>query len=154
MTYIELKSLINSKVKEYMDKGLTQEEAEARFLEAGIAMLKSKIIGLGELVLMSQILGYDFAGEMAESMNGAKQALREKYGLNEGIEIYKGEGLSEEMATKAVIESLHESFKEGQIEGPELLNTLLWALGYRLKEQFFINYYKGKKPKLSYEADD
>ena len=154
MKYPDLKNVTLSMVKEHMSHGASQEEAESRVLKAGIAMLNDQKIGVIDLKLMFQILGYDFTGELAKNMEEVKGIFRDRYGLDKGIQDLMSKGFKEDLAKKAVVRGCYDSFIEGNIEGPELLDGLLWSLGYRLTEQFFLDYYKGKKPKLAYEEDE
>lgn len=154
MKYTDLKSAVTSMVSEHMGNGASQEEAESRVLKAGIAMLNEQKIGIIDVKLMFQILGYDFSGELADNMNEAKRIFRERYGLDDSVKGYRGKGFAESLAIKATIRDCYDSFVEGDIEGPELLDGLLWALGYRLTEKFYLDYYAGKKPELSYEEDE
>jgi len=154
MKYTDIKSVVNSMVKQQMRHGATQGEAEAHVLKAGIAMMNDQKIGVIDLKFMFQILGYKFSEQLADDMAKVKEAFREQYSLDKGIQYFKSQGFTDDLAVKAVIQSLYDSFNKGEIEEPELLDGLLWSLGYRLKEQFFIDYYNGKKPKLAYEEDE
>ena len=154
MEYPQLKELITTQAKEYMGRGASEEEAGMKVLQAFLAMYREEKIGVVDLKLAVQILGFDFTGDLAKEMDEAKKAFREYYGFDDAIAYFKNQGLTDVEAAQALIESLYDMFKKGDIKGPELFDGALWSLGYRVKEQFYLTYYKGKKPKLEYEVDD
>ena len=140
-------------VQEYMDQGSTQEEAETRVLKAGVAMFNDQKIGFIDLKYMFQILGYDFSGELAKTMEDIKKAIRMDYGLTDIIRGEMKSGKTKKEATEDAIRVAYEAFQEGKIEEPELLDMVLWSLGYRLTEEFLTSEEKEMKKQIFYEED-
>ena len=155
LKYTEIKATTLSMVDEHMAKGLDKETAERRVLKAGINMFESKKIGVIELKLMFQILGYEFSGELKESMNAIKAAMRAKFHLDEIVQDMLSKGYTKEQANEVAAKVCYEVFLSQKGENdPEMLDAMLWALGYRLKEEFYLDYYDGKNPEFAYEIDD
>ena len=154
MKYKDVKAAVAFMVAEHISNGCNQEEAESRVLHASIAMFKEQKIGFIDLKYIFQILGYDFSGDLAKTMEDIKKAIRVDYGITDIVRGEMKSGKTKKQATEDAIRVAYEAFQEGKIEEPELLDMVLWSLGHRLKEQFFIDYYQGKKPKLEYEEDE
>ena len=154
MTYIDIKAATKSVVEEKMAQGMSKQDAEQALLDAGFAMLNAQKIGFIDLKLMYQIMDRRFSGQLARDMEEAKRQYREVHGLNELLDDYKKEGLKKEESEKTLIKVLYDSFIEDKVGEPELLDGLLWSMGYRLKEEFYLDFYAGKNPKLAYEKDE
>ena len=141
-------------VQEYVDSGYTKDQAEAHVLEGAVALFNQQKIGFIDLKYFYQILGYDFSGELAKTMEDIKKAVRMDYGLTDIIRGEMKSGKSKKEATEDAIRVAYESFQEGNIEEPELLDMLLWSLGYRLTEEFLSMELEQMKQKILYEEDN
>lgn len=153
MKYTDIKNATISMVQEYIDQGSTQDEAETRVLKAGIAMFQDQKIGFIDLKYIFQILGYDFSGELAKTMEDIKKAIRMDYGIADIIRGEMKSGKTKKEATEDAIRVAYEAFQEGKIEEPELLDMVLWSLGYRLTEGFFDRPELMKK-RIEYEGNE
>lgn len=154
MKYADIKNATISMVQEYMDQGSTQEEAEMHVLKAGVAMFNDQKIGFIDLKYMFQILGYDFSGELAKTMEDIKKAIRLDYGLTDIIRGEMKSGKTKKEATEDAIRVAYEAFQEGKIEEPELLDMVLWSLGYRLTDEFLSKSLADMKQKILYQEDN
>ena len=154
MKYKDIKEVVRSMVAEHMANGCDEEQAEFRVLNAGIAMFNEQKIGFIDLKYIFQILGYDFSGDLAKTMEDIKKAIRLDYGLTDIIRGEMKSGKSKKEATEDAIRIAYEAFQEGKIEEPELLDMVLWSLGYRLTEEFLTSDPEEMKKKLLYEEDN
>ncbi len=154
MKYQDVKTVVTAQVQKHMANGMDQEEAEAKVLRSATTMFYDKKIGFIDLKYMFQILGYDFSDDLSKLMEDFKKSIRMNYGLTDIIRNEMKAGKSKEETNKVAIRLSFEAFQQGKIEEPEELDALLWALGYRLKEDFFALDRKTMKKTIDYEVDD
>ena len=154
MQYKAIKESTLLSIQDRMKRGETKEEAEGNIIKAAISLFKQEKIGFIDLKYVYQILEYDYAGEIADIMNDLKKAIRTEYGLNEIVHGEMKAGKSEEDAKKDAIRLAHESYRNGDIENVELLDMILWSLGYRLKEETLLADRKTISNGIAYECDD
>ena len=154
MKYKDVKEAVTSMVAEHIGNGCNQEEAESRVLKASIAMFNEQKIGFIDLKYIFQILGYDFSGDLAKTMDDIKKAIRVDYGITDIVRGEMKSGKTKKQATEDAIRVAYEAFQDGKIEEPELLDMVLWSLGYRLTEEFLSLDLEQMKQKLLYEEDD
>ena len=140
-------------VAEHIGNGCSQEEAESRVLKAGIAMFNEQKIGFIDLKYIFQILGYDFSGDLAKTMDDIKKAIRVDYGITDIVRGEMKSGKTKKQATEDAIRVAYEAFQDGKIEEPELLDMVLWSLGYRLTESFLLSEESEMKKQIFYEED-
>ncbi|MDY6393183.1 MAG: hypothetical protein SPL80_10170 [Bacilli bacterium] len=153
MKYKDIKEAVASMVAEHMKNGCNRDEAETRVAKASIAMFKDKKIGFMDLKYIFQILNFDFSGELAKTMEDIKKAIRVDYGITDIIRGEMKSGKTKKEATEDAIRVAYEAFREGKIEEPELLDMVLWSMGYRLTETFLLSKNQEQKNELFYEMD-
>ena len=90
MKYKDVKEAVTSMVAEHIGNGCNQEEAESRVLKASIAMFNEQKIGFIDLKYIFQILGYDFSGDLAKTMDDIKKAIRVDYGITDIVPGFLG----------------------------------------------------------------
>ena len=154
MKYSDIKASIETTLQGYLEEGMSQEEAEARILKASIAMFGEQKLGFIDLKYVYQILGYDFHGDLASQMDDIKKAIRLDYGLADIIRGAMKSGKSNQEARLDAVRIAYEAFQADKIEEPELLDMVLWSLGYRLKEEFLLLDDQAQKQELLYEEDN
>ena len=153
MKYIGVKEAVTSMVAEHMTNGCNQEEAESRVLKASIAMFNEQKIGFIDLKYIFQILGYDFSGDLAKTMDDIKKAIRVDYGITDIVRGEMKSGKTKKQAVEDAIRVAYEAFQEGKIEEPELLDMVLWSLGFKLSDKFFYLTPEEQKTNLLFEED-
>ena len=153
MKYVEVKMVVEEQLEKYLSQGYDQSQAETHILEVATAMFREEKIGFMDLKYFFQILGYEFPDGLRQTMEDIKKAICLDYGLLDIIRSEMKSGKTRQEAVEVVIRSAYESFQNGGIEEPELLDMVLWALGYRLSDGFFEMSPEQMKKKLLYEKD-
>ena len=154
MKYKDIKSAVTKMVAEHQRNGANLEEAESRVLKASVAMFNDQKMGFMDLKYIFQILDYDYSGDLKKTMEDIKKVVRLDYGLSDIILGEMKSGKTKKEATLDAIRVAYESFQAGKVEEPELLDMILWSLGYRLTEGFLLSPLDKMKEKIEYEEDN
>ena len=153
MKYIEIKNIIASMFMKASEHGVPVDLAKAEVLESCTDMFHKQNIGYMDLKYAFQILRSEYSEELNKLMQDIKRGILLDYGINDIVRGEMRAGASRDDAVIDAIRIAYESFRAGKIGTPEQLDSILWALGYRLTEEFLLSSDERMKQGILYEED-